>query len=425
MACEQQDIRRPCGTLCAMIANRMSSSAGARAALPYIALCFLLVSFCVGWNRVKHPGTDYWDARVYSDAIKTWVSGGDPYSTDARLPFLNPPIFAAAGGALSRILPGHLGWDTYLLLTFAAMLSIPWLLSGVYVRSRWMTPAIAFVLFVLQPKLMAVISLLSGNVSNLLYGLVLAAGVSGIRRNRWTWFYAAVVVAGMVKPPFLTLLILPALAGRGQMGRSMLAAAVTAAGYLAQGLRWPEAYSAFRRVVAGKVLVDHTGVGIYNLVATLGERFVRPWGALAIHGLVMGAVLGALFLLRGRSGRPGMEALWVPALLVAAILANPQLASYDEDIALIPAIAICVECMRRRLALGLPVGWVAAPAAFFVLLLCIQPFAAICLFLLMSIVLTIVRLLESEAPATLMADTALQGLGTVGSHTEKPSFPAA
>jgi hypothetical protein len=43
----------------------------------------------------------------------------------------------------------------------------------------------------------------------------------------------------------------------------------------------------------------------------------------------------------------------------------------------------------------------------------------------MSIVLTIVRLLESEEPATLMADPALQGLGEVGSHTEKPSFPAA
>ena len=381
-----------------MVSNRSSTNAGARAALPYAALACVLVLFCVGWNGVKHPGTDYWDARVYADAIRTWVSGGDPYASDARLPFLNPPIFAVVGAAFSRILPGGLGWYAYILLMFATMLPVPWLLSAIYIRSRWLTPAIAFVLFAFQPKLMAVISLLSGNVSNILYGLALAAGVPGIRRNRWLWFYVSVVVAGMVKPPFLTLLILPLLAGRGQLWRCAVAAAATGAGYLGQGLLWPGPYSGFRTAVANKVIVDHTGIGIYNLVATLGEKFIRPSGAMAIHGLVMGAVLLSLFLLRGRSTRPGMDALWVPALLVAAVLANPQLGSYDEDIALIPAIAICVDCIRRWSELKQPVAWVAAPAAFLLLLLSINPFAAICLFLLTSLVLTILRLRASAEP---------------------------
>jgi hypothetical protein len=214
----------------------MTTRPGTRRERPiaYFAWSGFLLFFCAAWDRLLlHGDKDLWDARVYARALATWKAGGDPYTfKGVGLPFVYPPAFLYGERGLGVLLHGHAAWLVYLALLVAATLAIPWLLARVYLRSAWLTPIVALIVFIFQPRLIGEIVLLSGNLGTLLYALALAAGAVGLRRDRWLPFYVAVVLAGMIKPPFLTLMFLPLLAARRQYWQSAVAAAVAGASYL-------------------------------------------------------------------------------------------------------------------------------------------------------------------------------------------------
>ena len=315
-----------------------------------LAAFFLFVSFTFGRTKVYGDGM-FWDGRVYAKALAVWHAGGDPYAGDSSsLLFVSPPLVLKSAAIISEAFRGHTGWFCYIGIIVLAMLSLPYLLTRFYIRSTWMTPVAAILLFATQPHFMVERSMISGNVAVPLYALALLAGVPGLRRNRWFWFYAIVFIAALIKPSFLALLVLPVLAGTRQFLRAAATTAGVGALYILQKLTMPVLYGSFKVAVYRQVILKHDfGIGSYNCFYFLGGRLhiLRNMEAASLlHFVLLAILLSALFLLRGDPEHPVVRRLWVPLLLVAAIVANPRMQDYDSNFAILPALYIWIESIR-------------------------------------------------------------------------------
>lgn len=375
-------------------------SSRARLLRSYLPVGFVFVLICIALDlSVLRGGKDYWDARVYAEAIGRWKHGLDPYTNASGLPFVYPPLFLIVASWLSRFFPGRAAWHFYLLLDYGAALVLPWMLARTYIRSQWLTPAIAFIFFALEPKLFGEIVTLSGNLSTLLYALLLGAGIPGLRRGRWLLFYLAVFTAALIKPPFLALLLLPLFAGRRQVWPSLACAFAAVSTFALQYLWMPRAFQDFYHAVSGEVIVrEDAGMGLFALFLKLGHRFpfFGPFGASVTHAGIIGLLVGGLIVLRRNKDLPGAESLYVPGLLVIAIFANPRMQRYDVCVAMIPAIYISVECMRWAIANRTNPAVPVLAASIFVVLMGNAPLAAATALLVFSILLMLFRLREAR-----------------------------
>jgi hypothetical protein len=293
--------------------------------------------------------TIFWDAHVYANAIHTFVNGGDPYALSSYFNFVYPPIFLKIAAFLSHFFFFHSGWYIYLTLNSAAVLAIPIILSRFYLRSSWLTLPLAVGLFLFHPLLTAEIALLSGNISNLLYAVILAAGIPGIRRNRWLLFYLAVICASLIKLPFLALLLLPLFLGNRQTVFSIVTAAAVLLEMFFERLLLSTQYKAFLQSVVAQVVFRHdTGFGLFtHLLRVAGYLPVPPVEfALFAHITFTLALVLFLWFLRKKREASLSEGVWIATILIVAILANPRMLTYDVDIAILPATLIAVESIR-------------------------------------------------------------------------------
>jgi hypothetical protein len=346
----------------------------------------------------------FWDAHIYASAIRTSLSGGDPYALTNYLNFVYPPIFLRTAVLLSHLFPFHSGWYLYLALNSAAVLVIPIILSKFYLRSAWLTPPVAVGIFLFHPLLTAEIALLSGNISSLCYAVILAAGVPGLRRNRWLLFYVAVACASLIKLPFLALLLLPLFVGHRQTAFSLITAAAVLLEMFFEALLLPAQYKAFLQAVVAQVVIrKDAGFGflphlmhVAQHLPALQENFA--W--LAHLTLTLGLVLG-LWLLKKRRDTTLPEGVWIATILIVAILANPRILTYDADVAILPATLIAVESIRALLHRKVSPLVIALPIMTFVVILSRKPRAAVLFFILCAVlsVLAGIPTTKSQQPS--------------------------
>ncbi len=369
-----------------------------------ITMIFLGLSVVRCRSLVHEGDVCFGDARVYARAIAVFQKGGNPYLANAGvLPFVYPPWFLRFASWIGSLLPKQAGWFLYLVVASLGILSIPGVIATFYVSSKWLTPLVAMVMFTFQPRFVEELMLLSGNIANLFYGLILLAGVPGVRRNRWSLYYVALTFAAIVKPPFLLFLTLPLLAGAKQGLRSLCCVFCVLSGYLLQRLSAPTAYGDFQRGVYRQIIQNQdTGYGLYNYVAKCGRIFAimrTSNGVMGGYFIIIVALFLGLLLFRKYKSRPAVERLWVPVLIVAAVLANPRMQRYDSDVAIIPAVYICVECLctagsRQKGA------WVAILLTLFAAVFTKAEMGT-CLVLITAILLVIFRLADEHSSGRL------------------------
>jgi hypothetical protein len=372
-----------------------------RSVLLYFGSVLLFLIFAaLTYQSLKHKGDiAFVDARVYARAMTTWKAGGNPYSTYSEaLPFVYPPVFLNCVAVLGKVLPRG-SWFVYLIAAGFGLLVLPFILTTFYIRSRWLSPFLAMVLFTFQPMFTEEHVFLTGNITNLFYPLALAAGIPGIRRNKWLWFYLVVAIASLAKPTFLDLLVLPLLAGERQLGRIAVCVGTVLSAFAFQKIAMPRYYAAFQQNVFTEVFVKgDTGFNVFNYLHKQGQTFAllrNPSLLLAIHAAIIGVILASLFFLRKRKDGPAVVGLWVPALLVVAILANPRMQPIDAAIAILPALYLCIECVRRLPATS--VSLAGAGIAFTVFeFLTVKQFEMGLLLLLYSSVFLVIFLLQRE-----------------------------
>ena len=302
------------------------------------------------------------DLAVYTLAVRTWLAGVNPYGAAlAPLYFVYPPFFLYAAGLLSHLIPAGWGDSAYTALHVEATLALPLFLARFYFRQRWLTPAFALLVFIATPLFMGILALCSLNIASTLYCLCFVAGIPGLHRDRWRWFYGAVFLAAMIKITFLALLLLPLLAGRRQVRQWVnctLCGAVVIGANLLEMRLLPELYTGYRwSLVQAIVHEKYYGFGIFGVVMAYGYKLHLPAPASAYAAAVGLAVVmtGAMLLLRQRLAKQdqtganvGRNGIWLALVVALLILVNPRQLQYDGDVSLFAAFPLWVYALRIR-----------------------------------------------------------------------------
>ncbi len=310
------------------------------------------------------------DLIVYAQAMRASQAGTNPYGEAlAPLYFLYPPFFLYAGGLLSHLLPAGWGSDAYTVLHVVATLGLPLVLSRYYFRQPWMSPQFALLLFLASPLFMGVLALCGLNIASTLYCMAIVAGVPGLRRDRWIWFYCAVFVAAMVKIPFLALLLLPILVGRRQIRQWMncaLCGVAVVGANLVEARLLPELYSGYKwSLVQGIVHQGYYGFGVFGVVTAYGHKLHLPvpGSAYAAAMALAAAMVGGMLLLRRRLEKAGRvsgsmldlggNGIWLALVVTLIIQVNPRQLQYDADIGLLAGFVLWAYALRIRKPMGL------------------------------------------------------------------------
>ncbi|MGD0831360.1 MAG: hypothetical protein ABR907_10480, partial [Terracidiphilus sp.] len=342
--------------------------------IQWIALLWLVAAISVG--AMAFSGPFAWDVYPSWTAIQSVGRGGSPYSVGiaALRIYHNLPSHATSDSAPAIF------WYPPLTIPVLRLLSwLPvWLLGSLYLfalavgfllqlragyemaseqERRWLIYLLPFAAFF--PGLLCDQTILSGNVAFILYGLVLTAAVPGWKKNRWTWFYAAILFASIFKAPMLTLLAFPILVGRTQR----LPATITgAAGCLLFGLQpllWPAQFKEF--LFAVHAVFDWSrdfGFGPSGLLGRLFWEMKKPYSAATTIAYLLWVIaLGALLLVTKfhvRRHAP-LRADWIPIAFVGTILLDPRIIFYDTAPLTIPLLLIAwrslsLRCKQRTLA---------------------------------------------------------------------------
>jgi hypothetical protein len=150
----------------------------------------------------------------------------------------------------------------------------------------------------------------------------------------------------------LLLLLLPLLAGAGQMLPTAIAALVTFGVYLSQRIWMPELYRQFRQALSNQTFSSRNyGFAPYGAMANLLDRFHIM--GFVIPGAVQIIFAGVILfcLLRLRSQVDPRDERWLALIIIAILLINPRMFLYDMTTGVVPAYMLLIANMR------LPVTW--------------------------------------------------------------------
>jgi hypothetical protein len=323
----------------------------------YLLLCLGLaigLFLIVRWGNLN--GFTLVDGRVYADSLNLWVSGKSPYDVAfGAYRFIYPPVFLFVGGVLTRLMPLHWGWPLYLAVNYASTVALPVVLARFVFRQSWLNSSFALLVFLAAPQFDAWRAMESANIACPLYLLAFAGAIPGLKKNRWLWFYLAVIAVSLIKVNFLLMLMLPFFVGKRQMVRSCIAGAAVMAAYLLQRMLAPGLYAGYERslhyVVVGQ---DNYGFGVFGIIANLDLKFHHSVGVapyLGMGALLLMLVIG-LWCLRARIGpaadEGGNGGVWATLVIVAILLANPRSIYYDRCFATEATLVLLVHVFTRN-----------------------------------------------------------------------------
>lgn len=331
----------------------------------WIVLLWIVAAVSLGGMALASPLG--WDVPPIWKAIQAVGHGDSPYADGIAaleaytphssyrgdnhppLTFWYQPLTIPVLRLLSRF-PGWLLGPLFGVALAAGFLLQLW--AGYEMASkreqRWLIFLLPFVVFF--PCLLCDISILSGNVAYILNGLILAVAIPGWKRNKWLYFYVAVVAASLCKPPLLTFLAFPVLVGR----RQWLPACMTgAAGWLlfaVQPFLWPARFKEFLLIVHLHFYNAHDfGLAPSGVLGNWLWQMNKPnSSATTIAYLVWAIALGASLLAMSRYilRNPHLREMWIPIALMGTILLNPRIKPYDTAALTIPMILIAWRILQ-------------------------------------------------------------------------------
>jgi hypothetical protein len=289
-----------------------------------------------------------WDATHYLSALQqypAYISG----QMSSSLAY--SPLFMIPAVGVARLLPLWLTIVAFVLAYFSG-----WLVQlrvGMQFATpderkifRYVAPVIAFF-----PGLLINDVIVSGNLAYILYGLMLASAALGWKRERWNWFYVAVLAAACVKVQLLTMLAIPLLCGKRQWMRTMMTGAAGLALYALQFRIWPRAFHVYLNSL--KVMSQSRrdfGCGpAGNLARVLQIRGV-PYEKPCILFYVAYAVVMFLILLSLSHlyrERRVCFVNWAPVMLLGVVLLNPRILPYDFAAVSLPMALVAWRSLRE------------------------------------------------------------------------------
>ncbi|SEF55208.1 Protein of unknown function [Bryocella elongata] len=192
---------------------------------------------------------------------------------------------------------------------------------------------------------------LSGNLAYILYAMMLATAMLGWRRNVWSPFYLAVVLAACFKAPMLTLLALPVFTTKTQWRAATLTGALGLTLFFLPSRLWPAQFHHYLEAVSLQFSINHDfGDGLASIIGNLLFYLGKPYelASLLVYALYASAVLLTLYVL-SRCYLRGDFPLhrWLPVLLCGIILLNPRIKEYDVAPITLPMAIIAWRVLGR------------------------------------------------------------------------------
>ncbi|MGA9528879.1 MAG: hypothetical protein WBS24_12255 [Terriglobales bacterium] len=305
-----------------------------------------------------------WDLAIYRQALKDLREGLDPYlAGPARLAgqdvagsphyfYLYPPI-TLKFLQLANFVPAAAGRVLYWLAYAAGFGCQLW--AGFQLALPEERRILKFVLpvVVFFPGFMPNEVILCGNVAIPIYGAVLAASVPGWQKNRWGWFYLAVLAGALFKPPLLVLLAVPLFAGRAQILKSAAVAACGVALFGMQRFIWTKEFLEYLSIVKLESALGNSAGHFWSfgfsaagvLAAALrarGKAYEVPGMAFF---LIYGALLFGVLVWFGWQYRRGIieTRTWMTVLLLGSILLSPRILQYDALAVTVPMVLLTIR----------------------------------------------------------------------------------
>jgi len=298
----------------------------------------------------------FWDANGYAEGITGYGRDGtatSAYVVPGYTPIDYPPVFILGGHWLARILTPEVGYPLYLLTHIFCLVGLPFLLVRFYLPGMGFLEA--YLLLAIAPLYLGEEVLFATNIASICYFLIFVTAIPGLRRNRWIWFYAAIILASSLKIIFLLFLLLPLLLGTAEILPSAITVAATCCIYIGQMIMVPDLYREFRKMISINIIYStgNYGYALYGMVANLLKRFhsmdrIIPGAAQVIFAIAIVAVL-----LRLRTRVRPRDPRWVALVILAFFLITPRLADYDTVTALLPAYFLLLPTWRSPLTLAL------------------------------------------------------------------------
>lgn len=280
------------------------------------------------------------------------------------------PLFTIPVAGLARLLPLWLTVAMFTVAYFSGWLTQLWVGMQFATREErkflcYVAPVIAFF-----PGLLVSDVIVAGNMAYILYGLVLGAAAWGWKRERWFWFYLAVLIAACVKIHLLTLLAIPLLCGRRQWIRTVATGATGLSLYALQSRIWPQAFHVYVDTLKQMSQSKRDfGCGLAGNLARVLQNLGVPHQVPCILLYVTSA--SALFLLLLWMSRLYHEKRicfesWAPVMLLGVVLLNPRIQSYDVAAVSLPMALVVWRALRgdgqdsrRTVLIGAAIGWLA------------------------------------------------------------------
>jgi hypothetical protein len=335
-----------------------------------LILWLLLLIAMPIWIAHDTPG---WDAAIYHTAIKALAAGHDPYADAIAIqqafhaekalhPDAPPPysyVYSPITLPILRVIGKFPVWfsgSLYWLIYLCGVLAEVWIgMQAVEAKERryflFLAPLAAFF-----PGFLANGIVLSGNVAYILYPAVFLTAIYGWKRNRWLWFYLAVLSASCVKAPLLSLTVIPILSARKQW---IPAGATVAAGlslFAIQPMLWPTLFKHYLKAVELQFSYNRdfgcSPAGLFSGV--LYDRGLPYSPGSYIFYLCYALPLFAILLYLSRQFLSGAFSLkqWMPVLFVGIILLNPRLIEYDVAPLALPLALIAWRFLAAKLSTG-------------------------------------------------------------------------
>ncbi len=292
------------------------------------------------------------DAHVYGTAVTDWVAGVDPYriAPNQQMLYNYPPGFLYVGGALARILTSRLGWIVYLMMHFAAVGILPFVLHRFILCQQDCTLTGFYWLFFAAPGFLGLLAFETGNIAVICYTAMLLAAIPGLTQNRWLIFCLVVFLCASIKITYLPMLLLPILCGSKQWLNVAACVAACILGLAGQRWFYPVLYARWvRNLTVQNMSFGDVGTGAFGIVFHVLHKMHRDGFLIPMvaYSIVSFMALGLLIWLRQR-GYANNFAGWPALVLTGALLMTPRVNYYDLCICSPLTFVMGVSALRMR-----------------------------------------------------------------------------
>ncbi len=275
-------------------------------------IIFSIVLGIVKFIEQFTKGKYFHDFNVYLNAIKVLGNSSNPYSNIIDLPYLYPPI-------ISKLLEtfNQSAFSLFYLIIYVTIIFLVYVISEKNFKTS--------LLISLGIGGILVKSLLTGNISNIFYFLVIFSIFFYYKKNNFFYYYITVFLMSVIKFNFIILLLLPIIINQGKAKEFLKLSIITfflISVYVYQYVFMNEQFLDFVSTLQSYNKLD----GGSSIFAFLSYKIKLNF---LISTIIHFSIFALLLLILNNQRKNIDPKVFLISILILLIFVNPRLKLYD------------------------------------------------------------------------------------------------